>query len=40
MIINVVESISSATWLPPHPFLNLGVKSRLIYEYLRSKSEI
>jgi hypothetical protein len=26
--------------LPPQPFLNLGVKTRLIYERLRARSEI
>jgi len=26
--------------LPPQPFLNLGVKTRLIYERLKAKSDI
>ena len=25
------------TWLPPQPFLNLGLKARLIYERFRAK---
>jgi glycine/D-amino acid oxidase-like deaminating enzyme len=38
--IEIIESRSKPTWLPPQPFLNLGVKTRLIYERLRAKSEI
>ena len=38
--IEIIESISKPTWLPPQPFLNLGVKARLFYERLRAKSEI
>ena len=38
--INKIEERSKPTWLPPQPFLNLGIKTRLIYERLRSKSEI
>ena len=38
--INIIESRSKPTWLPPQPFLNIGVKTRLIYERLRAKSEI
>jgi hypothetical protein len=26
--------------LPPQPFLNFGIKTRLFYERLRAKSEI
>ena len=36
----VIESRNKPTWLPPQPFLNLGVKTRLIYERLRARSEI
>ena len=35
-----IEARNKPTWLPPQPFLNIGVKTRLIYERLRAKSEI
>ena len=38
--IETIEKINKPTWLPPEPFLSLGVKSRLIYERLRARSEI
>jgi len=38
--IETIEAINKPTWLPPQPFLNLGVKTRLIYERLRARSEI
>ena len=38
--IETIEARNKPTWLPPQPFLNLGVKTRLIYERLRAKSEI
>jgi len=38
--IETIETRSKPTWLPPQPFLNLGVKTRLIYERLRARSEI
>ena len=38
--IRVIEKREKPTWLPPQPFLNLGIQSRLIYERLRAKSEI
>ena len=38
--IEIIESRNKPTWLPPNPFLNLGVKTRLLYERLRAKSEI
>ena len=38
--IDIIEKRSKPTWLPPQPFLNLGIKTRLIYERLRAKSEI
>jgi len=38
--INIIESKIKPTWLPPEPFLNIGVRSRLIYERLRASSEI
>ncbi len=38
--IETIESRSKPTWLPPQPFLDLGVKVRLMYERLRARSEI
>ena len=38
--IETIEARNKPTWLPPQPFLNLGVRTRLIYERLRAKSEI
>ena len=38
--IDIIESRSKPTWLPPQPFLNLGIRSRLIYERFRSKLDI
>ena len=38
--IETIETRNKPTWLPPQPFLNLGVKARLIYERIRAKSEI
>ncbi|MDC1496624.1 FAD-binding oxidoreductase [Pelagibacteraceae bacterium] len=36
----VIEARNKPTLLPPQPFLNLGVKIRLIYERFKAKSEI
>ncbi len=38
--IETIEARNKPTWLPPDPFLSLGVKARLIYERFRAKSEI
>jgi glycine/D-amino acid oxidase-like deaminating enzyme len=38
--IKIIEQRKNPTWLPPEPFLNIGVKTRLFYERLRSSSEI
>ena len=38
--IETIEARNKPTWLPPDPFLNLGVKARLIYERFKAKSEI
>lgn len=38
--IETIEARNKPTWLPPQPFLNLGVKARLMYERLRARSEI
>ena len=40
---NEIETINNRVkpnWLPPNPFLNVGVKARLFFERLRAKSEI
>jgi glycine/D-amino acid oxidase-like deaminating enzyme len=37
--INIIEFINKPTRLPPQPFLNLGVKTRLIYERYVAKLE-
>ena len=37
--IEIIEARSKPTWLPPQPFLDLGVKARLMYERLRARSE-
>jgi len=38
--IEIIEARNKPTRLPPQPFLNLGVKTRLVYERLRARSEI
>ena len=38
--IETIEARNKPTWLPPQPFLSLSVKTRLIYERLRARSEI
>ncbi|MDA7638104.1 FAD-binding oxidoreductase [Candidatus Pelagibacter sp.] len=38
--IEIIEARSKPTWLPPQPFLNLGIKTRLIYERFRARSDI
>ncbi|MDC3257625.1 FAD-binding oxidoreductase [Candidatus Pelagibacter sp.] len=38
--IEIIESRNKPTWLPPQPFLNLGIKTRLLYERIRARSEI
>ena len=38
--IETIETRNKPTWLPPQPFLNFGVKTRLIYERIRARSEI
>ena len=37
--ISIIESKKNPSWLPPEPFLGLGVRARLIYERLRAISE-
>ena len=38
--IKAIESIRKPSWLPPQPFLNLGVKLRLSYERFRASTEV
>ena len=38
--IKIIESRNEPTLLPPQPFLNLGVFTRLMYERYRSKSDL
>jgi len=38
--IEFIEKRIKPTWLPPDPFLSIGVKTRLIFERLKAKSEI
>ncbi len=38
--IEIIEARNEPTWLPPDPFLSLGVRARLFYERLRARSEI
>jgi len=38
--IETIEARNKPTWLPPEPFLSLGVKTRLAYERLRARSEV
>ena len=38
--IEIIEAKKKPTWLPPQPFLNFGIKTRLIYERIRAQTEI
>ena len=38
--IETIETRKKPTWLPPEPFLSLGVRTRLIYERIRARTEI
>ena len=38
--INIIESRNKPTWLPPQPFLNIGIKSRLMFERFRSRTDM
>ena len=38
--IDFIENMIKPNWLPPEPFLSMGVKARLIFERLKAKSEI
>ncbi len=38
--IRVIQTRKKPNWLPPQPFLNIGLHSRLIYERIKARSEI
>ena len=38
--INLIDERIKPTWLPPRPFLDIGIKTRLFYERFRASSEI
>jgi len=38
--IKIIEKKKKPTWLPPTSFLDIGVKTRLMFERLRSRSDI
>ena len=38
--IGVIESRDKPNWLPPQPFLNMGINARLFFERHKAKSEI
>jgi len=38
--IETIKARNKPTWLPPQPFLNFGVKTRLIYERYKARSDI
>jgi len=37
---NIIEKLKKPNWLPPKPFLSVGIKVKLFYESLKAKSEI
>ena len=37
--INIIKKRQKPNWLPPEPFLSIGVRSRLIYERFKALSE-
>ncbi len=38
--IGIIENRVKPTWLPPQPFLNLGIRARLFYERFKANSEL
>ncbi|MDC1279773.1 FAD-binding oxidoreductase [Pelagibacteraceae bacterium] len=38
--ISIIEKRKKPNWLPPQPFLNLGIKTRLLYEKIRASSDL
>ena len=37
--INIIQNRKKPSWLPPQPFLNIGIFSRLAYERFKARSE-
>ena len=38
--ISIIEERKKPNWLPPQPFLNIGIYTRLAYERIKARSEI
>ena len=38
--ISIIENRKKPNWLPPQPFLNMGIHARLLYERIKAESEI
>ena len=38
--IKIIQERKKPNWLPPQPFLNIGIYSKLFYERIRASSEI
>ena len=38
--INIIQNRKKPSWLPPQPFLNIGIFSRLAYERFKARTEI
>ena len=38
--ISIIETKKKPSWLPPQPFLNMGIFARLLFEKIIAKSEI
>ena len=38
--ISIIQSKKQLNWLPPQPFLNIGIFTRLLFERIIAKSEI
>ena len=38
--ISIIQSKKQPNWLPPQPFLNIGIFTRLLFEKIIAKSEI
>ena len=38
--ISIIEKRKKPNWLPPQPFLNLGIYTRLAYERIRARSDV
>ena len=38
--ISIIKTKKKPSWLPPQPFLNIGIFARLLFEKIIAKSEI